>query len=133
MPAPPAQVTLTLSPTPPAVVWLETMGGTAMFRIASDVTVDMPGGGGQLTTVTTSVTTVQAAQGTPGSFSFTTNSSVSIAFPPSGSVAFAHTTTFGFSSDVQSATWSLMVSGVDRQGRAFSASSPRFDLALPPH
>jgi len=88
------------------------------FRVSANVTFrESAGTGGQITQVAGTITRQPSGQTT------TANLTVALSMIGMGSVSDSYTQDFEVTGDVESVTWRLSASGIDPQGRLFSASS----------
>ncbi|HJR60959.1 MAG TPA: hypothetical protein VJ813_16230 [Vicinamibacterales bacterium] len=111
--------------------FLGTTGTSSTYRLAAEVTLtESAGTGGQIDQITTTITSLRRVQGLTTSLSFSITKSAALQISPSGTVTYTDSGDFGVSSDVESVTWRVAVSGVDSQGRAFTASSESIAVNL---
>lgn len=124
-------ITVRVSPTPLDAAFLGTTGAGSSYRLAAEVTLtETAGTGGRIDQITTTITTLRRVQGFITSVSSFVTRSSSLQFSPSGTVTYTHSGDFAVSGDVESVTWRFAVSGVDSQGRAFTAASESIPVNL---
>lgn len=123
-------VSLRVSAVPLRATFVSSDGNTSNFRIATEITVSARDTGVHITHITETITRTQHTdQGLTLSVGLSYSTSVSVDLRPGASLTLPHVADFGVASG-ETVTWSYQVSGVDSQGRSFSASTGGIQVEL---
>jgi hypothetical protein len=116
--APVPQLSIQVAPNPLQATLKSISATTATFQVAPTVTVqEQAGSAGQVTQLTATLTRHPSGESSTGSLS------VGLSFAARGTATGAFTQDFDVTSDVESVTWHVSATGIDSNGRAFTATS----------
>jgi len=125
-PTPLPQLSIQIAPNPLQATLKSTTSTTATYQIAPTVTVqEQAGASGQVTQLTVTITRHPSGASSTGSLS------VGLSFPARGTTNSSFTQDFDVAADVENVTWRVSATGVDGQGRAFTATSSEVEITPP--
>jgi hypothetical protein len=124
---PPVPVTITVTPNPLRATQVTASSGGVTYRFTADVTLSAAAGA-RIAQMTTTVASAHALPEGDISLRLSASSTVSIQIQPGSPTVYAHPQEIGGTFSGEKVTWRIEASGMDSQGRPFTASSAEIPI-----